>query len=110
MKSLLICLAILFGQMNSLQDKPVVHLPPNTRTINVADGGKLLELINAPAELSLPGNIPKADAMGQPWEVDVKNLGPSAVTVVGKPEFNVQITPGQTVHIHSNGKVYSLQR
>src|SRR5258708_6546382 len=107
MKSLLICLAIIFGQANSLQDKPVVRLPPNSRAIDPAYGGKLLELINAPAELSLPANVPKVDAFGHPWLVDIKNLGPSAVTVVWKAEFNVQITPGQTVHIHSNGKAYS---
>ena len=110
MKSLFLCLAILFGQVNSMQDKPVVHLPPNTRAIDPSYGGKLLELINAPAELSMPANVPKVDALGRPWLVDIKNLGPSPVTVVWKSEFNVPITPGQTVHIHSNGKTYSLQR
>jgi hypothetical protein len=110
MKSLLICLAMFFGQANSLQDKPIVHLPPNSRVIDPAYGGKLLELINAPAELGLPANVPKVDALGQPWQVDVKNLGPSAVTIVWKTDFSVPITPGQTVHIHSNGKTYSLLR
>lgn len=110
MKTLLVCLAVLFGQVNSLQDKPVVRLPPNRTTIDPAYGGKLLELINAPAELTLPTTVPKVDAFGRPWLVDIKNMGPSAVTVVSKPEFNVQITPGQTVHIHANGKTYSLQR
>jgi hypothetical protein len=110
MESLLICLAIIFGQANSLQDKPVVHLPPNSRAIASAYGGKILELINAPAELSLPANVPKVDAIGRPWLIDIKNLGPSAVTVVGTSEFSIQITPGQTVHIHASGKTYSLQR
>jgi hypothetical protein len=110
MKSLIFCLAILFGQVNSLQDKPVVRLPPNTRAIDPAYGGKLVELINAPAQLNLPANVPKVDAVGQPWLVDIKNLGPAAVSVVWKTEFSVSITPGQTVHIHSNGKTYSLQR
>jgi hypothetical protein len=110
MKSLLVCLAILFGQVNSLQDKPVVHLPPNSRAIDFAFGGKLLELINAPAQVSLPGNVPKTDAIGRPWVIDIKNLGPSAVTVVWKTDFNVPVTPGQTVHIRANGKTYSLQR
>ena len=110
MKSLLICLAVIFGQINPLQDKPVVHLPPNGRTLSPAYGGKLLELINSPAELSLPVNVPKVDSTGQPWLVDIKNLGPSAVTVVWKSEFNAPISPGQTVHIYANGKTYSLRR
>lgn len=110
MKSLLVCLAIIFGQINSLQDKPVIHLPPNTKMIDPAYGGKLLELINAPAELGLPANVPKVDAVGHPWLVDIKNLGPAAVTVVWKSEFNAPIAPGQTVHIYANGKTYFLRR
>ncbi len=110
MKSLVICLAILLGQANSLQSKPIIHLPAHTSAIDVADGGKLLELINAPAQLSLPANVPKVDAERRPWLIDIKNLGPSATTIVWRSEFKVQITPGQTVHIHSNGNAYSLQR
>lgn len=115
MNSLLICLAIIFGQVNSLHDnslqtKPVIHLPPHKTTIDRGYGGELLELINAPTELSLPATVPTVDALGKPWLIDIKNLGPSAVTVIWKPDFNIQITPGQTVHIHANGKTYTLQR
>lgn len=110
MKSLLLSLAILLGQTNPFQDKPVVHLPPNAKAIDYGFGGKLLKLINAPAELSLPAQIPKVDSFGYPWVVDIKNLGPSAVTVIWKTKFSVPITPGQTVHIHANGRTYSLGR
>jgi len=110
MKSLLICIAMIFGQVNSLQDKPIVRLPPNIRVIDPAYGGKLVELINAPAEVSLPANPPKVDALGRPWLVDIKNLGPSAVNITWKTEINVPITPGQTAHIRTNGKAYALQR
>jgi len=110
MKTSLIYLALLLGQVNTLQDKPVVHLQPHRNSVDIGFGGDLLELISAPAVLTLPGVPPKLDSQGSPWSVDVKNLGPGAVTVTGKAQFNVKIAVGQTVHICSNGTVYSLKR
>ena len=108
MKTSLFCLALLVGQMNTLQDKPVVHLREHQSTIDAEFGGDLLELINAPSVVHLPVRAPKLDSRGKPWTVDVKNFGPGAVTVVGKTQFNVQINVGKTVHIRSDGVVYSL--
>jgi len=82
-------------------------LQPHRTVIDTAFGGKLLELINAPASLDLPAVPPKQDSEGNPWAVDVRNLGPSAVTVVGKPQFSIKINVNQTVHIYSNGAAYS---
>jgi hypothetical protein len=107
MKIPVICLALFFGQINTRVDKQVVHLRPQSVSIDVGFGGKLLELINPPTLLSLPAVPPKQDPQGNPWFVDVKNLGPSAVTVVGKPAFSIHIRANQTVHIYSNGAAYS---
>lgn len=109
MKSLLICLALLVGQKDTLQDRPVVHLQPHRAAIDISFGGKLLELINAPSVVILPTAPPKLDSEGNPWSIDVKNLGPGAVTVTGKSQFSTKVSVGQTVHIAWNGTAYSLK-
>jgi hypothetical protein len=110
MNKFLIHLILIAGQMNTLQDKPVVHLSPRQIFIPVEFGGDLLELVNSPTVIQLPKQSPTLDSQGNPWSVDVKNLGPRTVAVVGKDEFNVNVNVGQTVHIYSNGTVYSLKR
>jgi hypothetical protein len=110
MKPFLIYLALLVGQMNTLQGKPVVHLRPHRSMIEVEFGGMLLELMNGPSTVSLPVVPPKLDAQGNPWSVDVKNLGPVVVTIIGKAQFSQPVNPGQTLHIHSNGSIYILTR
>jgi hypothetical protein len=109
MKMLIISIAFVIGQMNTLQDKPVVHLRPHSGAIQVDFGGKKLELIHAPTIIYLPMTPPKLDSQGNPWSVEVKNLGPGVVTVVGKDQFSSRIIVGQTVHVHSNGTSYSLK-
>lgn len=108
MKLRWIGLALLLGQMISMQAKPVVHLPPNRNVITADFGGKLLELVNAPATVYLPSIPPRGDSMNHPWSVDVENLGPDLVTIVGKRQFDVSVKVGQTVHINSTGSGYSL--
>jgi hypothetical protein len=110
MKALLVCIAVMIGQMNTMQKKQVVHLNPHRNTIDENFGGKLLELVNAPTVISLPETPPRLDSQGNPWCVDVKNLGPDVVTVVGKGQFTSRIMVGQTVHVFSNGTAYSLNR
>jgi hypothetical protein len=110
MKTNLICLALFVGQMNTLQDKPVVHMPPYRNSIDIGFGGDLLELLNAPRVVNLPASPPKLDSQGRPWSIDVKNLGPGSVTVVGKAQFSAQINLGKTVHIYWNGTAYSLKQ
>jgi hypothetical protein len=109
MKAGWICLALLLGQVISLRSEPVVHLTPNRDVISAEFGGKLLELINAPATLYLPASPPESDSMNHPWFVDVKNLGPDAVVIDGRHAFRVHIAVGQTVHIHASGSGYLLR-
>jgi hypothetical protein len=110
MKITLILLALLVGQTNKLQQRPVVHLQPHRTSIDIGFGGHLLELINAPGLVNLPAVPPKLDFQGGAWSVDVKNMGPGTVTVAGKAQFSVKVTVGQTVHIYSDGAGYSLKR
>jgi len=109
MRILLACLAILLGQMITSQAKPVVHLEPNQHTIRADFGGKLLELINAPATVYLPAVPPKRTSPNSSWSVDVKNLGPRVVTVTSQLHFDVHVNVGQTIHISSTGSGYSLR-
>lgn len=110
MKTLLICMALYASQMIILQSKQVIHLKPHRVDIDSSFGGKLLELINAPPLLDLPKLPPKQDSEGNPWLLEVKNLGPGVVTVgtmVGMtPQFSISVNVNQTVHIYSSGKAY----
>jgi hypothetical protein len=106
MKVLLVGIALVIGQMNTLQEKQVVHLQPHSGAIRADFGGKLLELLDAPTIIYLPTAPPKLDSQGNPWTVDIRNLGPNAVTVVGTSEFSLRIIVGQTLHIFSNGTTY----
>jgi hypothetical protein len=109
MKALFTCLALLLGQMKMLQGKPIVHLQPHRVAVEVEFGGKLLELIHPPAIIYLPKVPPKVDAQGNAWSIDIKDLGPSVVTILDGSQFRAQISVGQTVHIYSNGSAYSLK-
>ncbi|WP_050061694.1 hypothetical protein [Silvibacterium bohemicum] len=102
-------LALLFGQLVTSQDKPVIHLQPHSGSIDLLDGGKRVDLINAPPTVHLPHPPPKLDLDGNLWAVDVKNLGPKSVTVLGDNQFSVIVNVNQTVHIHSNGSVFTLK-
>jgi hypothetical protein len=110
MKTLLIYLALLAGQMKTMQEKPVVHLQPHQEFIKTEFGGDLVELINAPKVVLLPKLPPVLDAQGNPWSVEVKNLGPGTVTVVDKAHFSLQVNVGQTVRIKSTPAGYSSAR
>ena len=109
MKALFICLALLGAQQNTLQDRQVVHLQPHSGAIRVDFGGKRLELLDAPTIIYLPTAPPKMDFQGKPWSVDIRNLGPRTVTVVGTSQFSVRIIVSQTAHIAWNGTAYSLK-
>lgn len=109
MKSLLLCAAIMTGQMITLQDRPVVHLAPNRSSISSEFGGKLLELINAPSMVSLPADPPRLDSSGEPWSLDIRNLGPAMVTVTGSQHFSVSVSAGRTVHVVWNGSMYAIR-
>jgi hypothetical protein len=110
MKILLVSLAFIVAQMSTLQEKPVVHLEPHSDAVRIGFGGKLLELINAPAIIRLPKIPPKPDDEGKPWTVRIKNLGPNGVTVADTGHFKLRINIGQTVQIDSNGAEYLQKR
>jgi hypothetical protein len=110
MKTFLIYLAFFAGQMNSLQDKPTVRLPPHQNFIPVDSGGDLVELKSAPPTVQLPPLPPTLDSHGIPWLVEIRNLGPGTVTVVGKAQFSVQVPGGKTVGIKSTGTGYASVR
>jgi hypothetical protein len=95
MKALLVGVAVLIGQMNTPQEKQVVHLQPHSGAIRADFGGKLLERRNAPAIVYLPMAPPKLDSQGNPWSLDIKNLGPGGVAVVGTSQFNLRIMVGK---------------
>ena len=107
MKQLMFGLLLIVGQVSTLQDKPAVHLQPNRDRIEAAFGGKLLELIHAPSTIHLPTVPPEVDGQGLPWTLDVKNLGPTAVTITGTENFSVELHVGGTIHIRANGVRYS---
>jgi hypothetical protein len=109
MRVLLISLALVVAQMNSLQEKAVVHLEPHSGAIQVNFGGKLLELREAPTIIYLPMAPPRLDSQGNPWSVDIKNLGPGAVNVVGTNQFELRVVVGKTAHVFSNGTSYSIK-
>jgi len=103
-------MALFAGQMNTLQDKPVVHLHPHQDFIPVEFGGDLVVLTSGTTLVHLPNVLPALDSGRRPWSVDIKNLGPGAVTIVGKGQFTVQVDVNRTVKIKSNGTVYSFAR
>ena len=109
MRILLISLAFLVAQMNTLQEKPVVHLEPHSGAIQTNFGGKLLELRDAPTIIYLPMTPQRLDSQGNPWSVDIENLGPGAVTVVGTNQFELRVIVGKTAHVYSNGTSYSIK-
>ena len=95
--------------MNTFQEKPVVHLRANQTFIDQGFGGKMLQLIHAPSVIRLPAVPPKLDSEAKPWVVDIKNMGPDVVIILGKDTFSANIGVGQTIHIYSNGTTYSLK-
>jgi len=109
MKALLVSVVVFIGQMNMLQQKRVVHLQPHSGVIRADFGGKLLELRNAPTIVYLPMSPPKLDFQGNLWSIDIRNLGPEVVTVVGTSQFSARIIPNQTLHVFSNGTAYSTK-
>ena len=110
MRFLFICVALFAGQMYSLQDKPVVHLHPHQDFIPVEFGGDLVVVANGPTVVHLPNRPPTLDSRRMPWSIDVKNLGPGTVTIVGNAQFTVQVDVDRTVRIKSNGTAYSSFR
>jgi len=109
MKTFLISLALFAGQYNTLQDKPVVRLPPHQDVIPGECGGDLVELKDAPPEVQLPP-LRLVDSHGRPWSIEVRNLGPGTVTIVGRAQFHVEVPAGHSVSIKATNAGYSSER
>ena len=104
-----ILLGFVLGQAITMQDKPVVHLQPHRDIVDQSCGGKMLVLIDAPATVQLPVAPPASDGHGNEWVLDVKNLGPTEVTLTGKVLFLVHVKVGQTVHVRANSTGYEIK-
>lgn len=109
MKTVLIYLAFFVGQYNTLQDKPVVRLHPHQDLIPMEYGGDLVELKDAPPQVQLPP-LHLLDSHGRPWAIEVRNLGPGTVTIVGVAQFHVQVPVHNTVSIQATKDGYASGR
>ena len=109
MKTLFILLGLFAGQYNTLQDKPVVRLHPHQDFIPAEFGGDLVELMNAPPQVRLPP-LHLVDSHGRPWSIEVRNLGPGTVTIVGTAQFHVEVPVGHSVGINTTKAGYSSGR
>ena len=102
--------SVAFFQIDARQPKAVVHLYAPQTSIPASFGGEMLELIHSSPVLSLPASPPGADANGNRWSLDIKNLGPTPVTIKAKALPAVALAVGQTIHIVSDGAAYFLKR
>jgi hypothetical protein len=109
MKTILIYLAFFAGQYNTLQDKPVVRLQPHQDVIPQEFGGDLVELKDAPTQVQLPP-LRLLDSRGHPWAIELRNLGPGTVTIVGKAQFHVEVPVHHSVSIKATEAGYSSGR
>ena len=100
MTVLIFCLLLFIGQVNT--SKEVVRLGPGKASISQDYGGKLVELINAPAEVSLPSLRRSSTS----WSVDVKNLGPHDVTIRNGDQLTVLLHPSESATFASRGSAY----
>ncbi len=97
MLSTVLSVLFLLGQLNPVKD--VVRLPPGKATISQDYGGKLIELINAPSDLSLPSLRPPAAH----WSVEIRNLGPHEVTIRSGTQFALLLHPNESATIAAKG-------
>jgi hypothetical protein len=104
MTALIFCLLLFIGQLNT--PKETVRLPPGKASISQAYAGKLVELIDAPAEVSLPSPRPSATQPAAKWSVDIKNLGPHDVLIRNGTQFTVLLHPNESATIASRGSGY----
>jgi hypothetical protein len=109
MKTILIYLAFFAGQYNTLQDKPVVRLQPHQDVIPQEFGGDLVELKDAPTQVQLPP-LRLQDSHGRPWVIEVRNLGPGTVTIVGKSQFHVEVPIHHSLSIKATEAGYASRQ
>ena len=71
----LICMAVIVGQMNTLQDMPVVHLQPQSGAIQVDFGGKQFELGNGGWSVHYHGDGDQSGCWGNDLQLLVHDYG-----------------------------------
>jgi hypothetical protein len=104
MTTSIFCLLLFMGQLNT--SKEAVRLPPGKAAISQDYGGKLVELIDAPAEVNLPSLRPSATQPAAKWSVDIKNLGPHDVMIRNGNQLVVLLHPNESAKIASRGSGY----
>ena len=108
MRNILVVAAIFIGQL-AMQDKSVVRLTSNRSAIQAQWGGMRVELIDAPSSVYLPFPPPATDSLGRAWRIQVKNLGPTEVTISARGGFSTKVSVGRTVEIASDARSYALK-
>ena len=101
MKAFLFCLALFAGRLQTLQDEPVVRLPPHASSIPASDGGKCVE----PLHVTFPSTPPKPDAvpaartiattapyLADTWNVLITNANGRTATF-GAPAAHKPLSP-----------------
>jgi hypothetical protein len=101
MKTLLICLLLVGSQNGS--NFETVRLQSDKTVIPLAYGGKLVELLNTPAVISLPSDTAVQASSIETWTVQIKNLGPKKVTIRGGGNLNVSLLPNESATIVRKG-------
>jgi hypothetical protein len=71
-----VCVALLVGQMHTLQDRLVFHLHPHQDVIPIEFSGDLVVIANGPTLVCLPNSPLVLDSRRRPWSVEIENLGP----------------------------------
>jgi phage baseplate assembly protein W len=104
MTALIFCLLLFIGQLDTARE--VVRLPPGQASISRDYGGKLVELINAPAEVGLPSLRPSSTQSAAKWSVEIKNLGPHDVMIRSGNQLAVLLHPNESATIASRGSGY----
>jgi hypothetical protein len=92
---------LLAGQ--GIASKDVVRLPPGRATISQDYRGKLVELLNAPPEVSLSSPHQSVGQSFADWSVEVKNLGPREVTIRNGGQLKILLRPNESATIASRG-------
>jgi hypothetical protein len=95
-----LCLLFLIGPLNPTKD--VVRLPAGKAAISQEYDGKLVELVNAPADVFLPLLRPPIAH----WSGNIKNLGPHDVTIRYGTQLAVLLHPNESATIASRGSSY----
>jgi hypothetical protein len=116
MKLFVLMMVLFAGQLNGPQNGSILRLSGSHDTsIPATAGGQVVELLNVPMSVSLPRPVPKRDAQGNAWWVEVKNIGSNDVSVVAMPAFEqmgpqlvVLLHPTEKARIRANGSSYTV--